>query len=227
MKKLFSVLAFLFLVSLVFSQDTKTKNPDYEQIKREITKRKSDYYYPVLMKKYLEGDTNMTLKEKRFLYYGFTFQDNYSPYGRSDYSDSVRNLIKKQNHSDKELREIVRYGDSALIFNPFDLRVLNYQLYALEELERPGIFNNRLARMRTVFDVLLSSGDGLSKKTAFYVIFTTHEYDLLGLLGYDFGGQQSLIDHYDYLTVEKNPEEIEGLYFDVSPCLKSLNSEFE
>jgi len=38
---------------------------------------------------------------------------------------------------------------------------------------------------------------------------------------------QSLIEHYDYLTVAKNDAKIEGLYFDVSPCLNSMSNMFK
>ena len=65
------------------------------------------------------------------------------------------------------------------------------------------------------------------KKEAFYVIYTSHEYDLLNILGFQFGGSQSLIEHYDYLTLAENEAKIEGLYFDVSPCLNSMSKMFK
>jgi len=50
---------------------------------------------------------------------------------------------------------------------------------------------------------------------------------LLDILGFQFGGSQSLIGHYDYLTVQPNEADIEGVYFDVSPCLGSLSKQVE
>ena len=81
--------------------------------------------------------------------------------------------------------------------------------------------------MRIIVDVLLSSGDGLTKKTAFYVIYVSHEYDLLKVLGFDYGGEQTLTEHYDYLLLGDNSKNIKGLYFDVSPCLNSLKNMFK
>ena len=69
----------------------------------------------------------------------------------------------------------------------------------------------------------LSSGDGLTKETAYYVINTTDEYNLISILGFEFGGEQSLIEHYDRLTLAENDYNIEAFYFDVSPCLNSLS----
>lgn len=68
----------------------------------------------------------------------------------------------------------------------------------------------------------LVRGTELKKKTAFNIIYSSHEYAVLNILGFKFGGQQSLIEHYDFLKVNKNKYNIEGCYFDISPILKSL-----
>mgnify|MGYP000591948074 CR=1 FL=1 len=169
----------------------------------------------------------MTLKEKRYLYYGYSFQHTYSPYGHSDFNDSLKVVFQKDQHNNKDLQQIIEYADSLLVDNPFDLRAMNYHLYAFEKLGKKVEFDKKHNQMSIIIDALLSSGDGLKKKTAFYVIYTSHEYALLSILGFEFGGKQSLIDHYDYLEVAKNPKKIEGLYFDVSPCLNSLHETFK
>ena len=96
-------------------------------------------------------------------------------------------------------------------------------MYALEQIGDRRNFEKKIVQLDIIVDALMSSGDGISKETAFYVINTSHEYALLGILGFGFGGQQSLIEHYDYLTLAENKEGVKGLYFDVSPCLKSLS----
>ena len=226
-KKQLLILTFLLGSVLVFSQNIETEKPDYNKIEKEITKKKSEFFYPKLMKKYMNSDSTMTLKEKRYLYYGYSFQDAYSPYGHSDFSDTLREVLQKEKHTDEELNRIIELSDSILVDNPFDLRVIKYQLYALDKLEKKKAFDKRINQMRIVVDALLSSGDGLKKKTAFYVIYTSHEYDLLNILGYEFGGEQSLIDHFDYLKVAKNSKNIKGFYFDISPCLNSMNEMFK
>ena len=83
-------------------------------------------------------------------------------------------------------------------------------------------FQKKLTQLRTIVDVLMSSGNGKTKEDAFYVIDISHEYNLLSILGFQFGGSQHLIEHYDYLSVAENNQNIEGFYFDVSPCLNSI-----
>uniref|UniRef100_UPI00404A128C DUF4919 domain-containing protein n=1 Tax=Flavobacterium sp. TaxID=239 RepID=UPI00404A128C len=222
-KKTKFILTFLLFSVFSFSQDFTTEKPDYDQIEKEISNKKSDFYYPKLLEKFHKADTTMSLNEKRHLYYGFTFQDEYAPYSISDFNDSLRVVLRKENHQKADLQKIIQISNSILAENPFDIRTMNYQLYAYDQLADKTAFDKRIFQMRTIFDVLMSSGDGLKPKTAFYVINTTHEYDLLDILGFEFGGEQSLQDHYDFLKVAKNEHNIEGFYFDVSPCLNSLN----
>jgi hypothetical protein len=210
-----------------YAQKKDFNKPDYKAIENKISQEDSDFFYPKLLQRFLLADTTMSLDEKRCLYYGYTFQKTYSPYGHSDYRDSILLVLRKDDHESKDLLKIIEFSDSLLAFNPFDLRAINYQLYAFEKFGQKTEFDLRINQMRIIIDALLSSGNGRKKKTAFYVISTAHEYDLLSILGYEFGGQQSLIEHYDYLEVAKNPDKIDGLYFDVSPCLNSLNKMFD
>ena len=177
-KKQILILTFLLVSIIGFSQNMETEKPNYKKIEKEISKDKSEFFYPKLLKRYLIPDTTMTLKEKRYLYYGYSFQDTYSPYGHSDFSDSLRLVLQKEQHGDKELKKIIEYADSILVDNPFDLRAINDQLYAFDKLEEKLEFDKKINQMRIIVDALLSSGDGLKKKTAFYVIYVSHEYDL-------------------------------------------------
>jgi hypothetical protein len=97
--------------------------------------------------------------------------------------------------------------------NPFDLAVMSYSLYANDQLKR--VYDLKAVRVKAniVIDAILSSGDGLKKKTAFYVIDVSHEYQLIAILGYQFGGMQKLIEHYDYLELASNDQGIERVLF--------------
>lgn len=101
----------------------------------------------------------MALKEKRHLYYGYTFNENYSPYSHSDDVDSLRTISQKEDLNLIDFLQILEFGDSALASNPFDLRTINYQLYALEELANESLFNIKVTQLRIVFDALVSSGN--------------------------------------------------------------------
>jgi len=209
-----------------FAQDDEFEKPNYKKIEKAIKKKKSDLHYPRLMERFLNSDWSMSLEERRHLYYGFIYEPNYSPYGNSDYVDSIKPLLQMEDHDTTQLMEILRLADSIMSDKPFDLDAINYKLYALDELGREAAFEKCIHQFRIIVDAIMSSGNGLEDKTAFYVIYISHEYDILNILDFSFGGQQSLIGTNDYLKVAENEQKIEGLYFDVSPCLNHLNSMF-
>ena len=196
------------------------KKPDYKVIKENIRNTESTLFYPHLMDRFSLGDADMTLEEKRHLYYGYIFQDLYSPYSRSEHHEMLKALFQKDLWEETDWVEMVSLTDLILSENPFDMKALDGQLFALEELEEHERFRERKTQLQIIVDTILSTGNGLSKKEAFYVIFHAHEYDLLHLLGYHFGGSQKLIGQNDYLLLAKNETKIKGLYFDISAWMK-------
>ena len=95
MKNIFVVIFLTFLTPHASGQNNEYKAPDYKGIKRMINSDESEFYYPRLMERYINFDTTLTLQDFRLLYYGFLFNDRYSPYGRSDYTDSVNIILSK------------------------------------------------------------------------------------------------------------------------------------
>ncbi len=216
---------FLFIIipGLIFSQSIKFEKPNYKKIEKEISQEESNFYYKSLFERYQNGDTTLNLQEKRHLYYGEIFQDNYSPFGTSDYTDSINIVLNNNTLTDTDYQNIIRFSDLILLNNPFDLQALNYALFACDKSGQKDLSDKKYAQMNVIFDAVLSSGDGLKKESAFYVIYISHEYAVLNILGFEFAGQQSLIEHYDFLKVNNNKYHIEGFYFDVSPSLNHLN----
>lgn len=210
-----------------FSQNSKFEAPNYKKIEKSIQKNTTNLFYDSLMTRFQKADSTMTLEEKRHLYYGFSFQPEYTSYPSSDYDDSLSTLLRKETLSDLEFQKILEFGDSILLKNPFNLKTFIYQLYALDHFEDTTAFNNKITQYRIIIDALLSSGNGKTKKNAFYVIYIGHEYELLSVLDLESDGSQSLIDQCDYLTVKKNEQGIEGLYFDISPSLEATMKMFE
>ncbi len=221
LKKIIIILSILFLVQIVSAQKEDFKKINYKKIRREIKDQRSEFYYPKLMVKFQKGDT-MNLEEERHAYYGFIFQDAYTPYVISSYRDSITGVFKSRMLFAEDYRKIIQFSDSIMKKNPFNLRVLSYKMFAYENLERPEDFNICRSQARSIINAILSSGNGLKKETAIYVINPSHEYDILGVLGFEFGGKQSLTGHYDYLKLAKNERNIEGLYFDISPSLEAM-----
>lgn len=216
-----------FLSFPSFAQNWDFEKPDFKKIEANIKDQGSSLFYESLMQRFLKADSTMTIEEKRHLYYGYSFQEQYSPYGRSGFEDSLNIILQKAELNEMDLDKIIQFGDSILSSNPFELSTLNYQMYAYDQLGDSLGLKNKIIQYEIILDVLMSSGDGTSKENAFYVIDTSHEYELLGILGFEFGGTQSLIEHYDYLTIKENELGFEGLFFDVSTCFRALKQMFK
>jgi len=177
--KRYLILICVAMYGQAFAQKVELKKPDYKKIESNINDSNSPLYYSQLMERYLRGDSTMNLEERRHLYYGYTFQKRYAPYARYAYSDSVRSLLAREHLERDDYERISTFSERELRENPFSLSAINQKLISAEHLQDTTDFLIHLSKMRIVFDALLSSGDGLSRETAFYVISTSHEYALL------------------------------------------------
>ena len=228
MKKVIISIVTIFIISNSFSQEIKFERPKYKKISKEIKKKKSKFYYKKLFDRYSNGDTTFNLNEKRHLYYGYSFQEKYSPYGSSTYTDSLTIFYEKDTLTEFDLKKIIKFSLLIIDEAPFDLRALNNLSYSYYRLGNIGLGNLYNYKSLLIVDAIMSSGDGISEKSAFYVIYISHEYDLLEALGFGFGGEQSLlISGFDYLTLQDNEFGIEGLYFEISRSLEHLNLMFK
>ncbi|RKD91697.1 DUF4919 domain-containing protein [Mangrovibacterium diazotrophicum] len=196
------------------------EKPNYRKIERAIRKKHGPLYYPSLMTRFEQADSTLTLKEKRHLYYGYQFQPKYNPYSSSDYIDRMLEIMNKDQQTNGELQFIVQCADSVYREYPFSVLALNCQLHALKQLGQLELYNKRLKQLFTVLDALVSSGDGITKRTAFYVIDPSHEYAVINILGLEFAGSQYQTTHFDFLELKTNKNKLRGLYFDVTPSLK-------
>lgn len=204
----------------------KLQAPNYSEIEKNCSHPNSYYHFDKLFKKYQDGDSMMNLEEKRHLYYGFQFTDKYSPYGSGKFSDSLRKIFDQEGFTDEHALLAIRYCDSILDNNPFDLKTLNT---AINLYNKQGNFEKKAltrTKLNILLDAILSSGDGLTDSTAIYIIAVPHEYFIIKVLGLKPGGMQRLIGKNDYIKLEENNDNIAGLYFDVTASFGSLSRMF-
>jgi len=211
------------------SQDFRQPvEPDYELIRETTLEKGSSLSYQKLMERYKANDTTLTETDFRLLYYGFLYQPGFSPYGISAYSDSIRALMGQDSLRMIDFPKLIRFETRILDEYPFNLRDLNAIGYAYE---RMGDTANAIFagyKLNMIINTILSTGDGRTDSTAWHVIAVGHEYDIMNLLGFQFGGEQSLmVTDCDYLTVQDNKFGIEGLYFNVKELLKAESKEFD
>jgi hypothetical protein len=196
--------------------------PDYTWIESVSHEAASPYNYKKLMDRYKTRDTTLNDTAFRVLYFGFLYQPEFSAYGISPYSDSIRAFFSQDSLRMEDFPKMIRFETLILDEFPFNLRDLNAIGYAYE---RMGDTANAIMagyKLNMIINTILSTGDGRSESSAWHVIAVGHEYDLMNLLGFQYGGQQSLTaDACDYLTVGENKYGIEGFYFDVKELMNA------
>lgn len=220
----------VWIIAFVWSAGAQNRDytvPDYLEIEKLTLDKSSAFHYDGLYKRYAANDTTLTLRDYRMLYYGYFFQPGYSPFANTDESDSIKMLLgNKEELNEADWKEIIRLGTVNVSKNPFDLKGLNIVWVAHRQTGDSAMAQVYFDKLKKIVQTILSTGDGLSEETAFHVVNVSHEYDILNILGYEFGGGQKLTEgKRDFLTLKENPDNIEGLYFDVNQIFKGYEQQ--
>lgn len=211
---------FFFISPGLQAQDDEIKPVNFKKLKKEIRKKKSAFYYPDLFDRYLTLDTSLSVEEFRYLYYGFTLQPEYSPYGIPSRQDSLLSYLSRDELIAAEYAMAARIGGDLLKENPFRLRETFITALTNEVAGNTGLSSKYFNFYEKQVAAIMSSGDGMSTKTAFVVIYVQDEYEMVEVLGFEANGTQHLLEGgYDMLELEENPFGIDALYFDVNRLL--------
>lgn len=205
----------------------KPVRPDMDKISAEVSDPRSKYYYPKLMAKYEANETIMGLEDYRHLYLGYVFQEDYNPYRHSEFAQQVEEQYYKTDHTRAECDTIIKYAELSLADNPFDLRQINFLIYALREKQKNNLANIWQYRLNHLLEAIVSTGTGIDKDNAWYVINPQHEYMIINLLGHIARKQSFEEPYYDYITVEKKKDnDPEGYYFNIRHILEEYLRKF-
>lgn len=227
MRNLFAVLvSFLLISGGAYSQGPKFTEPDYESIKAAVSDESASTYYPKLMKRYLAGDVSLNADEFRLLYYGHIYQDNYDPYSPAMEHNALNVYLQKETLDEKDCDIIINYTNISMIDYPFNLHHLRMAIYALHLKGDHTEADKRIKMLNGVIDAILSSGDGKSMRTAFHVIYTPHEYEIVNILGYN-AEYQTLNNIWDVISISKNNDKVPALYFNVGEMLDMYKKKAE
>ena len=200
----------------------KVHKPDLDSIRQETLNPKSRFHFPKLLKKYEVNDTTMTPEEFRYFYFGYMFQEDFDPYRESPYPGMIDHYRQSPTHTKEEADTIEKYARLALEDNPFDLRQMSFLVHVLKEKKKTMRAKIWEFRLENILGAIKSTGTGDSTENAWYVIYPSHEYDMVQLLGYEAVDVKWIEPCYDYLLVQpdendkrRRDKKAEGFYFNV------------
>jgi hypothetical protein len=215
MKKVLFYFCLLFAFSNSYSQELPFKTPDYKMIETVTKDSTSEYYYPKLMSRFLDCDSTLKLQDYRCLYFGYIYQKDYQPYWQSTQENELIKYYQSNKIKEKDYDKIINLTTLSINEFPFDLRQMNYLSY-IYYLKGDNQMQQKVSRkFGGIIDAIMTSGDGKTCETAFHVISVGHEYVLLNLFEFEFESQ-SLTGNCDYMALEKDDRNIEGIYFNIA-----------
>jgi len=207
------VVCSILSISLI-AQEIETYPVDYASISTEIQDASSTLYYPKLIAKYEAGSSELSIEEKRHIYYGYTHQSGYNPFERSNYLDSVITISNAGSWTNADFENLNRLTSKILDANPMDIFALSNKLAATQKLGLQNEYDITYNQIMTLLDAIMSSGNGMSLDTPYVVISNSDEFEMIRVLGFQYGGEHQLIENIDYLNLIENQFDYKGLFFD-------------
>lgn len=230
--KILTTIAFLTLSLLqMAAQDIlpqlKRERPDMELIRREVTDRNSQYYYPKLMAEFERNDTLMSLDKYRRLYLGYMFQEDYYPYRLSNMADKVERVYSKSDLTRQECDSVIKYAEITLADNPFELTQMMGLINALRIKGKKNLADIWQYKLNHLLMAIVSTGTGIDEENAWYVIEPAHEYVLLNMMGYTVTNHLFYDPYYEFLKVlTPTGDNSGGFYFNIKTILDEYYRKF-
>jgi hypothetical protein len=218
MKRYVLILALILGAMPLRSQHFSYTRVDFKKVRSEVAKKKSAFFYPVLFERYRNNDTALNHEEFRYLYYGYTFQEDYRPYAIHDSETQVNDLLMKDTLTTEDFSVIQGCCREILKLHPFSIHYLLTAAIAssrVGDTEEAGIY---YFKYNGILSAILSSGDGATEQSAWSVILISDEAELIRAMGFIPTGKQKMISksRCDFIYIAASEYAVEGFYFDVS-----------
>src|SRR5690606_14462015 len=162
MKLLYSLLI-LFITQSFYAQDFELKKPDFDLIEKNVKDKNSPYYFDKLYARFIVADSTMTVDERRHLYFGYSFQDEYAPYERSDAQEDLNEILEKEELTQEDYQDILTLSSKILKIYPFSIRMMEYRIFVYNELGQYDDAGKETIQANIILDAILSTGQGTSK----------------------------------------------------------------
>ena len=201
------ILIFISCDFCISSEDVKNKETEYDSLLKRVKKL----------------DKKVKFKDLRI---SFTKTANYKPYSVDENKQAMIKAFKS-----KQYEEALKYAELVLDVNYVDIDTHLICRAIYKELKKTKEYKFYDFMANELINSILNSGDGLSSKTAYTVIYPREEEIVISKLGLKID-KQSLIEsdghYYDKINVTKTEFAEESvIYFNVDIPLNWMEEQLK
>ncbi len=218
MKRVAFLIAVALLAAAGKTQAQRISKVDFNVIDEAVKTSKSRYHYPKLFSRYKANDTTLSKVDYKYLYYGQPVMPGYQPYSRNPRKQELNHALEQNNYA-----RVITLGKEILAAKPFDINTVFGMVAGYTNLNDPQ-GKQWDYKFRRLVDVILDSGDGLSRETAYVVTDPADEFIITGILGLEVVKQTVVDNKYDLLQVaQPNEYNLKELYFNIEKPLGTIS----
>lgn len=208
------------------------QRPNYDTLQKMMTENPN--LYPSIEARFLRADFSLTDEEMNIFYYGKIFRDDYSPYHSIEWPKNIKQILYSENPKfpkksllKKELKNINQsLADYPVSLEGYFIKyIICIGLYGDTSEEVESSMYQLLFLLRTI----ARTGDGTSMGSAIHVTHVSDEHTIMRMMGFSWK-KQSLLgnegQYYDRFELDENENELEELFFNITPCYNALNKLF-
>ena len=187
------------------------------------TDKNHNYNYGKLLSKFHSNILEMGIDEFFMLYFGFSHDIAYSPYG-----NNTSEIMDLWNNNDYD--KFVTEAEAFLAKDPthFGLYWNLSSIYAMNGNKEKQFEN--LFKYYGFLEGIVASGNGKNVDSAYIVIKISDEYEILNNFGYLFKSQSLITEKqnsYDLMVCEDSFGEDTKVYFNIDKAFSTLDATFK
>lgn len=185
-----------------------------KKMKKQVTSKKSNYFYPKLRSKFNTDPSSLSLDEYFMFYFGHSFEPGYSGYGN-------QNVLVANAFNSQQFEKCIELSLDFLSEHPCSISTYNYLANSFYML---GDYSQAIKYLTVYYGFIngiLATGDGTSPENSMIVISPADEYAILLYNDLQFAGQETISDkknnydifYYYYNNIKQKMYFYIDLYF--------------
>lgn len=212
---------YVFVRSSNTSQERRpySELTDFDRLNKEVTNKKSPYYYSKLLKQYL-GDKVLSNYQVYMMLVGYTQTKDYNPYNYVEI-EKLYGLNESE-----EYKKAINKAEELLKTNPLNPTIYTELVYSYKQLKDQDMVMKYRKRREAIFEAMLYSGNG-SKEEPYVTFWVKEEYNYvkyLGLLakgGVDSGIINGIMVDQLYV-IDQESKKQGSVHFNIDPLFRRM-----